>query len=682
VRNYIHKVKQYFETYEQERLFLFSPVLFATGISFYFSLSVEPSYIFSCLLFVLGALPMIFYRVRFKQFSYLLTGLFLLFAGFFTVHTKVLLMKSPIIEPDLNVIWVRGDIEKIEQREYGKKLILKNVDLWQPEVKKFADERTPKKIILHSRIKQEETFRTGDRIQVKAIINPPEKLPVFPESYNFGRTSYFAQIGGSGFTISPIKKLKSGDVKFTEKLRHKLADRLFENGVNDKNAITYGMLTGDDKNISKETMQAVRDAGLGHILAVSGLHMSIVMAGLFFLIRFCLAAIPRISLYYDIKKISAVIVIIIGYYYLQFTNFPVSAERSYIMVVIFFMAMLFDRSNTTMRQVAIAGMMLLVIKPEALFDAGFQMSFAAVAGLIFLYEISKDKNEDDVRLERKFYNSFWQRAGKYLLFLVISSLVAGLATTPYSFYHFGRYSNYSVLANLIAIPVSTYIIMPVCFIAFIFLDTPFFPFLADAANFTSIWLKDIAEWSTSFPNPVVMKPYIPISYVWFATLLMCWLFFFQSKIRFYALPFLVILFFAFFNNNNLPELIISEKNFAIKGNDRKFYFSNRRKSFQNAVWQGKLAVNEQQPLKNISKDCNAKNCKFGDILITKQLLREDVCSSQKYIINLGKSNACEEKTIIDINRLQKSGTHLIWRVNDGLELKSMRDIEGKRPWNM
>jgi competence protein ComEC len=698
--NLPNKIRNYLLEHEQDRLFLFAPVFFGIGICFYFSLFNEPPLKLAIIAFAVCAILFAIYFYKLREISLFLSACLLISSGFLLANLRTISQKSVVIDADLGVVWVRGEVENIKAAEYGSKIILKKLNLWQPDYGKFDALETPVKIRLSSRIKQPENIKVGDYIQVKAILNPPEKLPIFLTGYDFAKVAYFNQIGGVGFTIAPIKILEPAPANLaaTEKLKEYFKQKLFANTTpNDNTAINYALTTGDDSFISDATKQQIRDASLGHILAVSGLHMSLVMAGVFIIIRGLLAFIPALALRFNIKKFAAFAAIIIGYYYLKFTNFPVSAERSYIMASVFFVAILFDRLNSPMRPLALAALILLGLQPEAIFDAGFQMSFAAVGGLIFLYEITKkDESNDDEFLERKYKNSFLKNSAKYFAFLIVSSIVAGAATLPFSIYHFGRYSNYGVLANLFAIPVSTYIIMPLCFVAFLFVNTPLFGFFAGLANTASGWLIDISNYFNSFPKHIVLTPFIPFSFLAIITLLFCGLFFLKSRRRIYFLVPIFVMFILIFNYNKIfsstPDFVISEKNFVIKNSSGNYFFASGKSSFKGKVWQGKLATQQPEKLKNLNDNCTAKICYFENFLIAKQKPQNVNCDDFEYLINLSNESFCEQKTIVTKEQIKQNGTYLIWKNQTDkntdknnsktLKIKSMRNYEGYRPWNM
>ena len=130
----------------------------------------------------------------------------------------------------------------------------------------------------------------------------------------------------------------------------------------------------------------MRDSGLTHILSISGLHMAIMAGTVFWLARALLALVPRLALRYPIKKWAAAAALAAATFYLALSGAAVPTVRSWIMMSIVLIAVMLDRPALTMRNVALAALAILIVAPESLFDPSFEMSFAAVVGLVALYE--------------------------------------------------------------------------------------------------------------------------------------------------------------------------------------------------------------------------------------------------------------------------------------------------------
>ena len=151
-------------------------------------------------------------------------------------------------------------------------------------------------------------------------------------------------------------------------------------------AVAAALVTGDRSAISRDTLSAMRDSGLAHLLAISGLHMGLVAAILFFGLRTLLALSERLALFYPIKKWAAAAALVGGFAYLVLTGGTIPTQRAFLMTGLVLVAVFLDRTAISMRLVAWAAAGILLIAPESLLSASFQMSFAAVVAFVAVYE--------------------------------------------------------------------------------------------------------------------------------------------------------------------------------------------------------------------------------------------------------------------------------------------------------
>ena len=240
-----------------------------------------------------------------------------------------------------------------------------------------------------------------------------------------------------------------------ERLRHGIGPRITAVLPGQTGAIANALITGARGGISEATNSAFRDSGLMHILAISGLHMAIMAGSVFYLVRLLLAAMPALALLYPIKKWAAVAAMLGALAYLLISGSSFATVRSAIMISIMFIAVLLDRPALALRNVVLAALLILIAFPESLFDVGFQMSFAAVLALICVYEEARKSRVWSLLPERP---SAW-----LLLFvggIIATTLIASTAVAPFAAYHFHKSQQYAVLANLIAIPICNFIVMP------------------------------------------------------------------------------------------------------------------------------------------------------------------------------------------------------------------------------
>jgi competence protein ComEC len=150
--------------------------------------------------------------------------------------------------------------------------------------------------------------------------------------------------------------------------------------------IASALITGERGGIAEEDEAALRDAGLAHVLAIAGLHMALMCGGVFWLLRAIMAAVPAVALHYPIKKWAAAGALAASAFYLLISGAAPSAVRAFVMLAMVMTAVLLDRPALSMRSLALAAAILLLMRPKAVAEPGFQMSFAAVGALVALAE--------------------------------------------------------------------------------------------------------------------------------------------------------------------------------------------------------------------------------------------------------------------------------------------------------
>ncbi|EFH09285.1 ComEC/Rec2 family competence protein, partial [Teichococcus cervicalis] len=147
-------------------------------------------------------------------------------------------------------------------------------------------------------------------------------------------------------------------------------------------AIAAALFTGGQSAIPPEAMQAMRDSGLAHLLSVSGLHVSIVMGLGFVTTRFLLALLPPLALRCDSKRVAAPVGLLLGFLYVLLTGMQVPMLRSFGMAALVTLGVLLGRRALSLRALALAAAIVMLMAPQALLGPSFQMSFAAVLVLI------------------------------------------------------------------------------------------------------------------------------------------------------------------------------------------------------------------------------------------------------------------------------------------------------------
>jgi competence protein ComEC len=268
----------------------------------------------------------------------------------------------------------------------------------------------------------------------------------------------------------------------------------------DPGHVAAALIIGDQGGISERTQEAMRASGLGHVLSISGLHMALVAGTSFWFIRALLALSVGLALTRPIKKWAAAGALAVAVVYLGLSGAGVATQRAFIMLAIMLTAILIDRRAITLRNVALAALVVLVMSPDALLTASFQMSFAATAALIAAFEAISAWR--DQRRPLNDARTLAARVRWYVASLALTSLVAGLATAPFVAFHFQRLAPLSLVANLAAMPAVGFIVMPMALAAVLVM-----PFGLEVLPLTAMkwglsWMGWVAEataaWSTGY----------------------------------------------------------------------------------------------------------------------------------------------------------------------------------------
>jgi competence protein ComEC len=679
---------------ERSRLPLWLPVFYGVGIALqnYINNSFATHFLV-CSLFT-TTLSLVAFKKRTPVLYIIIPITFVVFG--ITIMQQHTLSKNqaPVIEADLGTIWVRGNLEIIEDREYGKRIWVNNLDLWQPKVKRFSVAKTPKRIRLNVRTKVEPNISPGDRIAFRAILSPPPSRSTYPDAYDFSFSAFYNEIGGTGFTTSTIKHYKNDKQrihKFSESLRHIVTKNILKNAPEESQHIATALLTGKRGAIDKDVLTSIRNTGLGHLLAISGLHMALVMAGIFGICRIALSANQTICLHHNTKKIAATVAIAAGLLYLIVTGFPVSAQRAYIMTAIIFIAVLIDRNGISMRTLAFSALIVLTIAPHSLFTVSFQMSFAAVTALIAFFErptpmlgSSRPAYSIFEKLTHTYHDDIIAphrslKFKKYIIGMVLSSTIAGLATMPFAVYHFGHVASYSVVANLFAIPLTSLWIMPWGVLSLISMpfgleEYPLYPMHLGIQA-----LLEIAEAINKWPDANTLVAHIPSSLVIlfsFCALWVCnWQ---QTSLRLFGLiPITIYCLWYFSAQHRTPDFIIHENGalYAFKGTDDKFYFSSLQKArYARSQWlqmAGKKYGNHFRDLDKYAPEtiwrCDNQRCFYETngkkitLITLGGIVPSTVDCNQSFVVITPHQNTpCKQTKTITKADLRKNGTHALY----------------------
>jgi competence protein ComEC len=470
-------------------------VSFAVGICIYFALPFEPPFGIAltilAIFVLLFALPLPQTRVNtpILLISLVLTGL-----AYPVFHTYT--EKTPILPTYREGHMVTGWIEDIRQSGKLQHIYVRVVDF-----EKLEPETTPERVRI--RIKPG-TYQPGDGVRVRALLNRPP-IPVISDGYDAGRRAYFQKIGGYGFALSDAELVEMPEFGIVERFQRNLTKARFRMSRHiqarapPKTAgLQAALLTGDRSALPETQAQSLRDAGLAHLLAISGLHMGLLAGGAYWAASLFFAMIGPWARRYDMRKAAAMVGALFAIGYLLLSGASISTQRAFIMAIIVFAAIILDRRAVSLRSVAVAAAITLVLHPESLLGAGFQMSFAATAALVVVYRLWAD-NREIGEYKTGILSKLW--AG--VKGLSVTSLVAGTATAGFAALHFHRVAKFGFIGNLAAMPIFTFVVMPAGFVAVLMmplgLDAPFLKIMGVGLDIVLV----ISDWVSGLRGAIV-----------------------------------------------------------------------------------------------------------------------------------------------------------------------------------
>ena len=678
---------------QKDNVFLWWPVFFALGVAAYFFLWLEPPLIFSVFIFSVCLSIYLLFRNDARRFiSGILFVSVLISAGFCAGSFRSYMVDTPIITKKSKYKTITATILSIEKMEEGdgSRLLLSDLN-----IEDLLPENTPKKIRL--RLRADDGAKVGQRIKVLAMLNPPS-LPLYPDGFDFRRYLYFQGIGAVGFIYHAPEILKPAPNRIfdSEALRQLIAQKIREVLPPRESSVAIALIVGQKNAISDGDRQAVRDAGMAHMLAISGLHVGLLAGAVLFLVRFTLATIPYIALHYPIKKIAAICALCAAIFYMVLAGATIPTQRAVLMSAIVFLAIILDRSPISLRLVAFSALVVLAVSPESLLSASFHMSFGAVICLIYFYDTT-----------RLFWINQYKHGGafrKILLYFIgvcLTTVIASIATAPFSLYHFGQVSFLGSVANLIAVPLLAFIIMPFALLGLILMlfGLEYWPMQAMGMGVEG--MLDISYWAAALPASVIRMPawgFLSFLYVICGGL---WIILWKGWGKVLALP----LFCAsalIANYQQMPNIMVaaSHKLFGFWGGDGELYISSySSKKFVRKNWEEYYGLEEGAAKKLEFKggvksegssfgQCGEAGCRFDINGYKLSFLRlaynqYEECAWAQVIISVSPidKKKCAAPVIIDKFDTWKNGAYSLYLPQNGAVHYDYVIHNKKRPWS-
>jgi competence protein ComEC len=588
---------------------------------------------------------------------------------------------------------VYGHVELVEPRAAGKgqRLTVRIAALEKHE----ADAR-PLRVRVVTRV-ETAGIKPGDAVRVRAVLNPPPG-PSLPGDYDFARAAWFKRLGAVGYADAaaeidagaPPPTLAQSAAAAVARLRQAIGQRVLAALPGETGAIANALITGERGGISEETNQAFRDSGLFHILSISGLHMVIMAGAVFLSIRLTLAAIPAIALRYPIKKWAATGAMLGAFGYLLISGAEFATVRSYIMISIMFLAVLLDRPAIALRNVAVAALAILVLWPESLLDAGFQMSFAAVVALVATYEALRMRAVERDGTGRR---GWVGAAFVFLGGILTTTLIASLAVAPFGIYHFHNTQAFAMLANLLAIPLCNFVVMPAALAVLLAM-----PFGLEALP---LWVMGLgidgmvwcARIVAALPGAVGRVPAIPSIAFGLIVTGGLWCALWSTRWRLLgAVPIAVGLMLA--PTGQRPDVLIGRgaSLVAVRGADgRLSALAGRGSSYELARWlehdgDGRAPVEAARaPVFRCDRLGCITHVKGLRLAVAKSGagLRDDCALAAILVVTFPRPARCRPAgAAIDIDDLAARGAHALTVENGRVRVSTVAEARGERPWSM
>ena len=343
----------------------------------------------------------------------------------------------------------------------------------------------------------------GATLKLSARLMPPPE-PAVPGAYDYARTAWFDGIGATGRGFAPVSIIAGGGSNEAG-LRVRLSRHIQESaGGGGAGGIAAALATGDQGGIPTADNEAMRRSGLAHLLSVSGLHITAAVAAVMLLVGRLLALSPWIALRLRVPLIAAGAGALAAIGYTLLTGSEVPTIRSCVAALLVLVALALGREALTLRLVAAGAVVVLLLYPEALAGPSFQLSFAAVASIIALNEHPRVRAWFGPREQ-----SWLAGLARGLTSLLLTGIVVELALIPISLFHFQKAGVYGAVANIVAIPLTTFVTMPLEALALLFdtvgLGGPFWWATARSLDLL-LW---IAHATAAIPGSVAPLPAMP-----------------------------------------------------------------------------------------------------------------------------------------------------------------------------
>lgn len=541
------KMKRFFEN-QFPSLFLWSPFLMAFGAGLYFSTINEPPFVYPMTIAILIGAILIFRRTRI-----ITTAILLFIFGFFYACGFTRLIDTPQLSRNLRNAEINGIVTNIDYTNNKSRVFIKTSIDGKTALVRLSvgtDQYVPK---------------IGDKIHATVTLFKPS-VPSAPDSFDYARWAYFNRISATGYLNDyidkPISANNSMDINNLRDYIHRKTNSF----------LSDTLVLGYKNAVPKDDAPAWTATGVGHVWSISGFHMTLVGGWLSIFFYLIFRSIPPITRRIP-ARFPAMICAWFGLlFYLFLSGIDVATVRAFLMTTLIFAAFLFGRNSFSLRNICIAFGLIFLMNPHYVMQPGFQLSFAAIFGLIWYFGGGKYKKL-----------SIFKKALRAINAATMTSIIATIFTAPFVAYHFYSMPIYGLIGNLILLPVFSFAIMPLVLIGTV---AGLFGIHAPLIWSEKIYglTLNMANWISELPFATVQIPSIPGSALLLIVLGFLCLMFIRNTERFkYANYVLFVLFtmlgLIVITTNKRPLFYATyDHELVAFVNDRKLEFNKARAS--------------------------------------------------------------------------------------------------------
>ncbi len=524
----------------------------------------------------------------------------------------------------------------------------------------------------------------GDRVRVRALVRPPSS-PAFPGAWDLQRDAFFSGLGGSGYALNPSEVLERapprGVAATLHGVRDWIAGRAMAGLPGPAGAVAATLLTGTTAAIPPRDREAFRDSGLAHLLAVAGLHIGIVMGVAMGTTRLLLALSEHAALHWPTKAIAAGAALVVGGVYLLLTGAHLPIMRSFAMACLVTLGLVLGRRALSLRGLALAAVAVMLLSPNEVVGASFGMSFSAVLALIAGYEAMRP-------LLARLYGGGWgRRIVSHVVALVLTSLLAGTASAPFGAYHFGHFQLYFIIANVAAVPLTAFWVMPLGLVALLLMPLGLEPLALTPMGWGIDGILWIGRTVSAWPSATLPVPHMPAWGLCVFSLGLAWLGLWRSRLRIAGVPVMLAGLLSPLAAPAPDILVSSEARLIAIRADRYYLMSQTGASkFVRDAWQNQLAAGPLLPLQTGEPaSCDADACRIQrgghQALILRSRARPDCAGIDLLVSAEPARDECPAGIpYVDRFSVWRDGATAIWLTGTAPRILSDRAYRGDRPW--